>query len=141
MSGRAFIDTNVLIYAATGREDFPAKYSRAHELIEDEDFGLSTQVIGEFFLNVQNQKKMTHPLTYQQTLAWIDRLFLFPLVEIDRRIVETAMIVHKRYQLRYWDCVIVSAAERMGAETLYSEDMSHGQIYNGVRCQNPFRAN
>ena len=141
MSGKVFIDTNVLIYAATGREDFPAKFHRAHEIIAHENFGLSTQVIGEFFLNVQSKKKMTNPLTYAQTTEWIDHFFLFPLIEIDRKIVESAMIVHQRYQLRYWDCVIVAAAERLGAETLYSEDMSHGQLYGTVRCENPFRIN
>ena len=139
MSGKVFLDTNVLIYAATGREDHPEKYRRAHDIIEDEDFGISTQVIGEFFHNVQNRKKMAHPLNYEQTIKWIDRFFLFPLIEIDRKIVESAMIVHQRYQLHYWDCVIVAAAERLGAAVLYSEDMNHGQVYGVVRCENPFR--
>ncbi len=71
----------------------------------------------------------------------MDALFQLPLVEIDRQIVETALIVQQRYQLSYWDSQIVAAAERLGADVVYSEDLSHGQTYGSVRCENPFRSN
>ena len=59
----------------------------------------------------------------------MDALFRLPLIEVDRQIVETALIVQRRYQLSYWDSQIVAAAERLGADVLYSEDLNHGQIY------------
>jgi predicted nucleic acid-binding protein len=40
-----------------------------------------------------------------------------------------------------WDSQIVAAAERLGADVLYSEDLNHGQTYGAVRCENPFRSN
>ena len=84
---------------------------------------------------------MRRPLTPAETAIWVDALFQLPLVEIDRQIVETALIVQQRYQLSYWDSQILAAAERLGADVLYSEDLSHGQIYGSVRCENPFRSN
>jgi predicted nucleic acid-binding protein len=141
MSGKAFLDSNILIYAATGQDAYPAKFRRAREIVSGGEIGISTQVIGEFVDNVQKPKKMNRPLTPAETAIWVDALFQLPLVEIDRQIVESALIVQQRYQLSYWDSQIVAAAERLGAEILYSEDLSHGQTYGRVRCENPFRSN
>ena len=139
MSGRIFLDANVLIYAATGRGDLPTKYQGAEENIARDDIGFSTQVIGEFVHNVQNRKKLSRPLTPVETMKWLDCLFEFPLVEIDRSIIESAAIVQQRYQLSYWDSQIVAAAEPLGANVLYSEDLNHGQSYGAVCCENLFR--
>ena len=43
-----------------------------------------------------------------------------------------------RYRIAYWDAAIVAAARILGAGTLYSEDLNHGQDYDGVRVVNPF---
>ena len=141
MSAKAFLDSNILIYAATGREAYPAKFRRAREIVSHDEIGISTQVIGEFVANVQKPRKMKRPLTPAETAIWVDRLVQFLLIEVDRQIVESALIVQQRYQLGYWDSQIVAAAERLGAAVLYSEDLSHGQMYGRVRCENPFRSN
>jgi predicted nucleic acid-binding protein len=44
-----------------------------------------------------------------------------------------------RYQISFWDGLILAAAEAGGAEVLYTEDLSHGQRYGGVLARNPFR--
>jgi predicted nucleic acid-binding protein len=49
-----------------------------------------------------------------------------------------AVDVHGRFQLSYWDAAIITAAKQMGCPTLYSEDLNHGQIYDGVTVVNPF---
>jgi predicted nucleic acid-binding protein len=33
---------------------------------------------------------------------------------------------------------IQAAARELGAQTVYSEDLSHGQTYDGVKVVNPF---
>ncbi len=45
----------------------------------------------------------------------------------------------RRFQIHYYDAAIVAAAERLGAEILYTEDLNHGQRYGTVLVQNPFR--
>jgi len=141
MSGRVFVDTNVWIYAATGREEHPDKFQRAREIVGTGDIGISTQVVGEFVNTVQKPKKMRRPLTPDETAEWVEQMFAFPLVEVDRQIVENALIIQRRYRLGYWDSQIIASAERFGADVLLSEDLSHTQNYGGVRCNNPFVEN
>jgi predicted nucleic acid-binding protein len=141
MSGRLFLDTNVLIYAATGNEVHPGKFTRAGEILTTEIFAISTQVVGEFVRNVQNPTKMTSPLTDDEVDSWLERLFAFPVISIDREIILNAAFFQRRYQLDYWDGQILAAAHRFGAETLLTEDLTHGQTYGSVRCENPFRSN
>ena len=48
-----------------------------------------------------------------------------------------ALELEARYQLSFWDALIVHAAQVAGAEIVYSEDLSDGQRYGTVRVKNP----
>jgi predicted nucleic acid-binding protein len=139
MSGRIFLDSNVWVYAATGREEYPAKFRRARAIVETENIGVSTQVIGEFINAVQKPKKMRRPLSSEEIAEWVAQLFVFPLIEVDRQIIESALFIQQRYRIGYWDSQIIASAERFGADLLYSEDLSHRQKYGGLSCENPFQ--
>ncbi len=141
MNGKVFLDSNIWIYAATGQDAYPEKFSRARGLVAHEYIGVSTQVVGEFVHNVRNARKMRRPLSADETAEWVERLFDFPCVDIDRYIVENALLMQRRYQLSYWDSQMIAAAESFGAEIFYTEDLSHRQIYGSLRCENPFRDN
>ena len=138
MSDRVFLDTNIWIYAATGREAYPEKFRRAREIVAADEIGVSTQVVGEFVNAVQKPKAMRRALTPDETTRWVEQLFVFPLIEIDRQIVESALFIQRRYQIGYWDSQIIASAERFGADVLLSEDLGHKQKYGGLRCENPF---
>jgi predicted nucleic acid-binding protein len=139
MKGRVFLDSNILIYAAGGRDSEGGKIDAALRIVAESDFGISTQVVGEFVKNVQSKKKMREPLTDEEVDAWVERLFAFPVVAADRELVERAIFHQRRYLINFWDGQIVAAAERFGADILYSEDLSRNQSYGAVRCVNPFR--
>lgn len=49
-----------------------------------------------------------------------------------------ALIWKERYQVSYWDALILRAADQMGCHTLMSEDLAQGQTYGRVRVVNPF---
>lgn len=132
-----FLDTNILVYAAAGRHTWSAKHKRALDLIEKEDFGLSTQVLQEFYVTVV--RKIQVPLTPAEAIAWIEQLEVFPCLPLDSGFVKVAAETAVRHRLSYRDGAIVAAAERMGAEVLYSEDFNHGRRYGTVRVWNPFR--
>ena len=66
MSVEAFLDTNVLVYAAAGRAEEATKRARALALIDDLDFGLSAQVLQEFYVTVV--RKVEVPLTPVEAL-------------------------------------------------------------------------
>jgi predicted nucleic acid-binding protein len=137
MIASVFFDTNVLVYAAvgSGRDEFKRK--RALELIESTEFGTSAQVLQEFFVTVV--KKASRPLSPAQALEWMEQWTAFPCLAVDHQLVRIAVEYSARYAISYWDAAILAAAEALGAHTLYSEDLSDGQQYGGVRVVNPFR--
>jgi len=137
MTVESFLDTNILVYAAAGGGPEEAKRNRALELIEKEDFGLSAQVLQEFYVTVVSRVAM--PLPPVEALEWIEQFQAFPCVSIDSGLVKIAIATSVRHRISYWDGAIVAAAEELGAKTLYSEDLNHGQKYGAVRVCNPFR--
>ena len=138
MSIDCFLDTNVLVYAATGRRSEERKRKTALDLIERQDFALSAQVLQEFFVTVT--RKIEVPMTAEEALEWIEQFDVFPCLAIDRALVKTAIEIRERYQISYWDAAVVAAAEAVGAAILYSEDLSDAQRYGSVTVRNPFRA-
>ena len=138
MNADCFLDTNVLVYAAAGRETEETKRKLALELIENRDFCLSAQVLQEFYVVVT--RKIERPMPAEQALEWIERLEAFPCLAVDNALVKVAVEISERHQISYWDGAIIAAAEGMGVHTLYSEDLNHGQRYGSVEVRDPFRA-
>lgn len=136
MTVRFFVDTNILVYAASANPSETTKRKRATEIIAAGDFGLSGQVLAEFYSVVTTKGKP--PMSPDTAAAWIDLLDLQPLVPVDANLVRRGIELSVRYQISYWDGAIVAAAEALGAKTLYSEDLSHGQRYGDVVVENPF---
>ena len=136
MNAECFLDTNILVYAATRDSSEKHKRKKAIGLIEQEDFGLSAQVLQEFHVVVTRKLKVT--LSAAQSLEWIEQLSQFPCVDIDSDIVKIAIEISSRHQISYWDGAIIAAAELLCANTLYSEDLNHGQKYGSVEVLNPF---
>jgi predicted nucleic acid-binding protein len=136
MAVRVFFDTNLLVYAAVGKGKDEPKRIRAIELIESEDFGTSAQVLQEFFVTVV--KKASRPLSAAQALEWIEQWTAFPCQTIDHQLVRIAIEKSERFAISYWDAAILVAAEALGTDTVYSEDLSDGQRYGQVRVVNPF---
>ena len=137
MTSDRFLEMNILIYAALGKQDEPRKYEIARRIIAEERFGLSGQVLAEFYVGVTT--KSAAPLTHDEAEQWLDRLAEFPVASIDGTLVRTAVTIARRYQIHYYDAAIVAAAERLGCPVLYSEDLDHGQSYSSVVVENPFR--
>ncbi|NDV88341.1 PIN domain-containing protein [Aurantimonas aggregata] len=136
MQSEFFIDTNVLIYAATGRHEYPRHWEIAHDILAAGGNGLSGQVLAEFY--VITTKK--HGLPASEAFEWVRRLALMPVVEVGSDVVVEGIALSQRYQISYWDAALIVAAGRLGAGTLYTEDLNHGQLYGVVRVINPFLA-
>jgi predicted nucleic acid-binding protein len=138
MRVEAFLDTSVLVYAAAGRDGEEGKRRRALELIESGEFGISAQVMQEFYVTVTRKTRV--PLTAIQALDWIDQWLAFPCHPLDDQLVRIAISHSERFRISCWDAAILSAAEALGAEVVYSEDLNAGQLYGAVRVVNPFRS-
>lgn len=131
-----FLDTNILVYAAAKQVGDDHKRKRALQLIETENFGISAQVLQEFYVTVT--RKLEYPLTPDQALEWIELLEIFPCLAINKLLVKIGVENSLRYQMSYWDGAILAAAKTMGATTLFSEDLNHEQRYGSVNVMNPF---
>ena len=137
MRSECFLDTNVLIYAAAGKKDDPFKYAIANRLVSETQFGLSTQVLAEFYYNARRKFAVALPL--QELHNWIESLAEFPMIDIDFDLVCMAITHSERYSIAYWDAALVAACERLDAPILYTEDLNHRQTYGSVTVLNPFR--
>jgi predicted nucleic acid-binding protein len=136
MSVECFLDTNVLVYAVSSAEAEAAKKAKALDLVERSDFGVSAQVLQEFYVTVT--RKIRKPLSPERAVALMDEYRVFPTVPTDYPLIVAAVELSLRYGLSYWDGAILAAAEALEAPTLYTEDLSHGQRYGRVRAVNPF---
>jgi predicted nucleic acid-binding protein len=133
MNVSAFFDTNIVVYAAAGKDE--PKRKRALELVESIDFATSAQVLQEFFVTVV--KKVSHPLSATQALEWIEQWTDFPCQTIDHQLVRIAIEQSERFAISFGDAIL-APAEAVGTDTVYSEELSHGQRYGRVRVVNPF---
>lgn len=140
MSGKAFVDTNVLVYAhdldAGERHGVAARL--VAELWETRSGVISTQVLQEFYVNATRKIPSPLPRTLARQIvrayaAWQTELVGPPEIEL-------ASELEERHRLSFWDAMIVAAALKGGASRILTEDMSPGRTISGVRIENPFAA-
>jgi predicted nucleic acid-binding protein len=124
-----------------GRIDDERKYRLASTLIETKLFGLSGQVLAEFYTDVTNSHKHRDIMPSVEVDQWMTLLGRYPIAAVDEGIVANGIAYSRRYGISYWDGAILAAAERLNAPVLYSEDLNHDQTYGSVRVVNPFRPN
>jgi predicted nucleic acid-binding protein len=139
MSDRYFVDTNILMYA----HDTSAgeKHERAKTLVEelwrDRTGVVSTQVLQELSVNLR--KKARRPLDTRATRDIVADYLTWQVIVNGGESILEALDLEARYQISFWDALIVQAAQASGAEVLYSEELSDGQAYGSVRVVNPLR--
>ena len=61
-----------------------------------------------------------------------------PVVALDLALVRRAIGTQMRYQISYWDALIVAAAESADCTRILTEDLNPGQSYHGIVVVNPF---
>ena len=134
MRAEFFLDTNILLYAASSAKSEQLKRIKARELLGMEGGGLSVQVQAEFYVNATTKFKLPH----DKVVRILESLDSYPVVAASEAVFWAALQIKARYRLSYWDSAIIAAAVELGCHTVYSEDLSHGQSYAGVRVINPF---
>jgi predicted nucleic acid-binding protein len=134
----AFVDTNVLVYCADASA--PAKQRQARSLIEQLSSAgaavVSTQVLIELFHTLVRKQKVPPSAARAVVLACT----AWPVVDSGLALVASAIDRSIQHQLSIWDAMVVEAALRAGAETLYSEDLGHGRRFGSLAVVNPFRS-
>ena len=132
-----FVDTNVVLYAVSTHPSEVSKAQIARTLLESADICLSTQVLQEFYVQATRQSR-PDALSRDQAASLVEALTRFSVQDVTVSIVRAAIHTMSRFNLSYWDAAIIEAARELGCAQLLSEDLSHGQDYNGVTVVNPF---
>ena len=137
MASRSFLDTNVLIYAVDRAE--PRKQNTALELIARHATArtgvISTQVLQEFY-SAATRKLGIAPLQARQHLR---DFRVFDIVQITADIIEEGVDCSILSRISFWDGLIVASASAGKCSELISEDLSDGQLIQGITVRNPFR--
>ncbi len=134
MSDGAFLDSNLLIYAALQ----PDPRSRIAKEIVAQGGKISVQVLNEF-ANVARRKLGRPWPEIVQALADIRAVFPAPL-PLTTATHEAALTLAARYGFAFYDALIAASALEAGCATLLSEDMQAGQVIEGrLTIRNPFR--
>ncbi len=130
---RAFLDTNILVYAFS---DDPRNLV-AEQLLGRQN-EISVQVVNEF-ANVARRKLA---FSWAQIAEAIDavRVLTKAIHPLDLAVHTDAIRLAARYGLSFYDALIVSSALRAKCDVLYTEDMQSGLVIDGcLRIENPFR--
>lgn len=135
----AFFDTNVLVYMFESNQT--EKQRRAAALYErhlgEDSVVLSVQILNEFFAAVT--RKVAAKMSVSAAAAAVESLARGTVLPLDVDLTFSAIKRVERSRLNFWDALIVESALFGEAEVLYTEDLNHGQVTDGLRIENPFR--
>jgi predicted nucleic acid-binding protein len=140
MSDRYFVDTNILMYGhdtAAGDKHDRAK-ALVEELWQNRSGVVSTQVLQELAVNLRRKAKK--PLDAKATRDVVSDYLAWQVVVNGGDSILEALELEARYQISFWDALVIQAAQTAGADVLYSEDLSDGQRYGSVTIKNPFKS-
>lgn len=134
MNGRAFIDTNIILYLYSNEED---KRDIALDILSNHMSFISFQVINEF-INVAKKKLKR---SQREILIAVDEIMAACLlIDFSRDIIEKAVQISERFKFSYYDSRIISSGLRAECPVLYTEDLQHNQIIeNRIKIINPFQ--
>jgi len=136
MTATTFIDTNVLLYAASNAPADQSKRIVARQVLSQPGIGFSAQVLQEFYAAAVTKQRLR--MTHDEALAVLHSLAAFPVWPVSRDLVLAAIDAKQRFGISYWDAAILVAAKQMGCQTVSSEDFDHARDYDGLRVVNPF---
>jgi len=133
-----FLDTNILIYAfdiSTGRKHEIAK-ALYKKLLIDNQGCTSLQILQEFFVSAVYKSPRKMGILEARTI--IENLSAWPVHRPFACDILAAIDLGARYQISFWDALVIRSAQQSGCKILWSEDLGHEQEYDGVLVRNPF---
>lgn len=135
---RAFLDTNVLVYA----HDTDASEKRAvaleltRSLWDAREGPLSTQVPQEFYVNLT--AKISARVSARGARDLVRAYSAWHVVGVDATDILEASELQERLRLSFWDALIVTTALKANADVLFTEDRHPKTRIRGLEVRNPF---
>jgi predicted nucleic acid-binding protein len=140
MNGRFFLDTNIFVYSFDAGA--PAKSRVAMQLIRRAvatGKGIISYQVAQEFFNVA-LRRFKQPMTLAEAEQYLTTVFR-PLMAIHSSpaLYGGALRLSERHRIQWYDSLIVAAALEGQCSVLYSEDLQHGQRFEQLRVEDPFR--
>lgn len=132
-----FVDTNILLYSLDLEPADAGKTAIATEILTRSDLALSVQVLQEFYVQATHVRR-PDALPHDMAARLIQKWLRFRIQETTLAVLQSALDLKDRYQISYWDAAILAAAKSARCQQLLSEDLNHGQDYDGITVINPF---
>jgi len=132
---RVFLDTNIIVYLYTSSED--NKRLQAAKTLTDGDAIISTQVLNELS-NVLSRKFLFNWKQITKVCSEIVDQIAVLILSINT--IQKSYELAEKYNISFFDSLIVASAIEANCEILYSEDLQHNQIFEStLKVINPFR--
>lgn len=134
---KAFLDTNILVYAVDRTDK--SKNEKAVAIVQNalrkrSDYALFTQTLAEF-ANVALRKL---EMPGGDVIDFLGMFRRIRTLQPDGELVGRGVEIKLLYGMQFYDAMMVAAVERDGAAEILTEDLSDGQRYAGVLARNPF---
>lgn len=140
MRGKIFLDTNIFVYSIDTTPGENLKREVAQELVKEhirnETGVISIQVLQEFYQ--VSTKKIKKPLSTEQALEYMNYISILETVHPDFDLIVTAVRLHQKYNLSFWDALILQASKTARCSQVLSEDLQDGFRIDDLTVKNPF---
>jgi predicted nucleic acid-binding protein len=140
MNGKFFLDSNILVYSFDSRD--LAKQQRAQQLVNQALFnqtGIISYQVTQEVLNTA-RRKFEKTLTIEDCQLFLTQVLMpicqvYPCIELYQK----ALNIHEQLKFSFYDSLVIAAALQAKCQTLYTEDLRHGQIIDStLHIINPF---
>jgi len=141
VKSKIFIDSNIWIYAFLESEKERVKQQHILSLLENlPSVGtvfVSVQVINEFHWILSRKYGIDDATIKAKVTKGISAIA--SIAPLDFKVYQDAYRIRGKYNVSFWDSLIVASALDNSCAVLYSEDMQHGlMIDSKLKVINPF---
>jgi predicted nucleic acid-binding protein len=133
-----FLDTNILLYSISRNPAESFKRDRALALLDDDSGALSIQVLQEFYVQATRASR-ADAVPHELAVGLIEAWSRFRIQAMTLPVLSAALRIRKTQGFSFWDSAIVAAALALGCDRVYTEDLAHGQVVEGLAIIDPFR--
>ena len=133
-----FLGTNILLYSISRNDQEAPKRIRAIELLDNQTNCLSIEVLQEFYVHATRASR-PDPIPHQLASALINTWSRFRVQDMTMPVLQSALRIRDAHRISFWDSAVLAAALALGCDRIYTEDLNHGQMIEGLTIINPFR--
>jgi len=135
MRDKIFIDSNIFLYAFNNDDIDKQKVATKIIMSENSSYYISLQVINEVSNNMLRKLQFTNTEIKDFINDSYER---YRVYNITKDTFLLACDIRDKYNISYYDSLILSSAINSNCNILYSEDMQHNQKIENLTIINPF---